>query len=73
MLLDKISLTAIARGLQISELWLQQGVNHKSKNVLREVKVRLKPKRGLTVHYRAVVVQVSLTESPPNWKLAGRL
>lgn len=37
MLLDKISLTAIARGLQISELWLQQGVNHKSKNVLREV------------------------------------
>ena len=73
MLLDKISLTAIARGLQISELWLQQGVNHKSKNVLREVKVRPNPKRRLRVHSRSVVVQVSLTESPPDGKLARRL
>lgn len=49
LLLEKISLAGIARALQISELWVQQYVNHKSKNVPQEVKVRPKPKRRLTV------------------------
>ncbi len=49
LLLEKISLAGIARVLQISELWVQQYVNQKSKNVPQEVQVRPKPKRRLTV------------------------
>ncbi|MBW4596850.1 MAG: IS1 family transposase [Brasilonema angustatum HA4187-MV1] len=49
MLLEKISLVGIARALQISELWLQQYVNQKSKTMPQEVQVRPKPKRRLTV------------------------
>ncbi len=41
--------SGIARALQISELWLQQYVNQKYKQVDREVQVRPKPKRRLTV------------------------
>jgi transposase-like protein len=41
LLLEKISLAGIARALQISELWLQQYVNQKSKTMPREVQVRL--------------------------------
>ena len=33
LLLEKISLAGIARALQISELWLQQYVNQKSKTM----------------------------------------
>ncbi len=40
LLLEKISLAGIARVLQISELWVQQYVNQKSKNVPQEVQVR---------------------------------
>jgi len=49
LLLEKISLAGIARALQISELWLQQYVNQKSKTMPQEVQVRPKPKRPLTV------------------------
>lgn len=40
LLLEKISLFSIARALQISELWLQQYVNQKSKTMPQEVQVR---------------------------------
>jgi hypothetical protein len=49
LLLEKISFAGIARALQISELWLQQYVNQKSKTIPQEVQVRPKPKRCLTV------------------------
>lgn len=49
LLLEKLSLAGIARALQISELWLQQYVNQKYKQVDREVQVHPKPKRRLTV------------------------
>ena len=49
LLLEKISLAGIARALQISELWLQQYVNQKSKTMVQEVQVRPKPKRRLSV------------------------
>ena len=49
MLLEKISLAGIARALQISELWLQQYVNQKSKTMPQKVRVRPKPKRRLSV------------------------
>ena len=49
LLLEKISLAGIARALQISELWLQQYVNQKSKTMPQEVQVRPKPKCRLTV------------------------
>ncbi len=48
LLLEKILLAGIARALQISELWVQQYVNQKSKNVPQEVQVGPKPKHRLT-------------------------
>ncbi|RUS95018.1 hypothetical protein DSM107010_71480 [Chroococcidiopsis cubana SAG 39.79] len=49
LLLEKLPLAGIARALQISELWVQQYVNQKSKNVPQEVQVNPKPKCRLTV------------------------
>lgn len=49
LLLEKLPLAGIARALQISELWVQQYVNQKYKQVEQEVQVRPKPKRRLTV------------------------
>jgi transposase-like protein len=49
LLLEKLPLAGIARALQISELWLQQYVNQKYKQVDREVQVRPKPKSRLKV------------------------
>ncbi len=49
LLLEKLPLAGIARALQISELWVQQYVNQKYKQVQQEVQVRPKPKRRLTV------------------------
>jgi transposase-like protein len=43
LLLEKISFAGIARALQISEFWLQQYVNQKSKTMPQEVQVRPKP------------------------------
>jgi len=49
LLLEKLPLAGIARALQISELWLQQYVNHKYKQIKQEVIVRPKPKSSLRV------------------------
>ncbi len=49
LLLEKLPLAGKARALQISELWLQQYVNQKYKQVDREVQVRPKPKSRLRV------------------------
>ena len=49
LLLEKLSLAGIARALQISELWVQQSINAKYQQVDKEVQVRPKPKRRLTV------------------------
>lgn len=58
LLLEKISLAGIARVLQISELWVQQYVNQKSKNVPQEVQVR--PKKSM-LHMRFPHVSIALT------------
>lgn len=49
LLLEKLPLAGIARALQISELWLQQYVNQKYKQMDRTVQVRPKLKRRLRV------------------------
>ena len=49
LLLEKLPLAGIARALQISELWLQQYVNQKYKQMKQEVIVRPKPKSRLRV------------------------
>ena len=49
LLLEKLPLAGIARALEISELWVQQYVNPKYKQVSQEVQVRPKSQRRLTV------------------------
>ena len=49
LLLEKLPPAGIARALQISELWLQQYVLQKYKQVDRGVQVRPKPKHRLRV------------------------
>lgn len=49
MLLERVSMTGIARILQISEDSVQRYVNRKSKDVSQQVEVSEKPKKRLTV------------------------
>ena len=49
LLLEKISLTGIARVLKVSERWLQSYVNQKYQDILQEAQVQLKPKLRLTL------------------------
>ena len=49
LLLERLSLAAIARVVSVSEAWLQRYVNKKYESVPRQVEVKKKRKRRLTI------------------------